>query len=195
MKNFLLVLTLSTLILPLGSPAGAATVFLEPETMDVQIGQDFTLTLYIDFPSEDNEDSGGIYAAGGGLRFDPTIIKYDSYLLNDTFWDSSYTITKIESDFFSIGTEVIDAEDEYGQIKIADVIFTALKIGTTQVELFDPDVVKGGEDFFDWNSADSFDDSVEFRNASVNVVPIPCAVWLLGSGLVGLVGLKRRKKA
>lgn len=27
------------------------------------------------------------------------------------------------------------------------------------------------------------------------VVPIPGAVWLLGSGLVGLVGLKRRKKA
>jgi hypothetical protein len=31
--------------------------------------------------------------------------------------------------------------------------------------------------------------------AQVSAVPIPGAVWLLGSGLVGLVGLKRRKKA
>jgi hypothetical protein len=29
---------------------------------------------------------------------------------------------------------------------------------------------------------------------TVNAVPIPAAVWLLGSGLVGLVGLRRRMK-
>jgi len=30
---------------------------------------------------------------------------------------------------------------------------------------------------------------------SANVVPIPSAVWLFGSGLIGLIGLARRKKA
>jgi hypothetical protein len=29
----------------------------------------------------------------------------------------------------------------------------------------------------------------------VNVVPIPAAVWLFGSGLIGLIGIARRKKA
>jgi hypothetical protein len=29
---------------------------------------------------------------------------------------------------------------------------------------------------------------------TVNAVPIPAAVWLLGSGLVGLIGLRRRMK-
>jgi len=28
---------------------------------------------------------------------------------------------------------------------------------------------------------------------SYQVVPIPAAVWLLGSGLIGLVGLSRRR--
>ena len=34
-----------------------------------------------------------------------------------------------------------------------------------------------------------------YAGVAANLVPIPGAVWLLGSGLVGLVGLKRRKKA
>ncbi len=29
---------------------------------------------------------------------------------------------------------------------------------------------------------------------TVNVVPVPAAVWLFGSGLIGLAGLARRKK-
>jgi hypothetical protein len=30
---------------------------------------------------------------------------------------------------------------------------------------------------------------------NVSAVPVPAAVWLFGSGLIGLVGLARRKKA
>jgi hypothetical protein len=31
--------------------------------------------------------------------------------------------------------------------------------------------------------------------AGVSAVPLPAAVWLLGSGLLGLAGIGRRKKA
>ncbi len=33
------------------------------------------------------------------------------------------------------------------------------------------------------------------RNADATVVPVPAAVWLFGSGLLGLIGISRRKKA
>jgi hypothetical protein len=36
--------------------------------------------------------------------------------------------------------------------------------------------------------------SYALNSGQVNVVPIPAAVWLLGSGLVGLVALRRRMR-
>ena len=42
--------------------------------------------------------------------------------------------------------------------------------------------------------SDYFIDNVSI-SADVNAVPVPAAVWLFGSGLVGLVGIAKRKKA
>ena len=33
------------------------------------------------------------------------------------------------------------------------------------------------------------------HSGDVSAIPVPAAVWLFGSGLIGLVGLARRKKA
>ena len=46
----------------------------------------------------------------------------------------------------------------------------------------------------------SIDTDTEFLGAGhalvrVNAVPVPAAVWLFGSGLIGLIGFTRRKKA
>ena len=34
-----------------------------------------------------------------------------------------------------------------------------------------------------------------FHLVSTSAVPVPAAVWLFGSGLIGLIGVARRKKA
>lgn len=43
-------------------------------------------------------------------------------------------------------------------------------------------------------SAISATSGFDYRNAYVSAVPIPAAVWLFGSGLLGLIGVARRKK-
>ena len=43
-------------------------------------------------------------------------------------------------------------------------------------------------------TADYYFDNISIT-ADVNAVPVPAAVWLFGSGLLGLVGVARRKKA
>jgi len=47
-----------------------------------------------------------------------------------------------------------------------------------------------------WNTLTlNFDDDTGLTAASISNVPVPAAVWLFGSGLLGLVGISRRKKA
>lgn len=48
----------------------------------------------------------------------------------------------------------------------------------------------GGPHFGPWNSI--ADTDFAFR---INAVPVPAAVWLFGSGLIGLIGIARRKKS
>jgi hypothetical protein len=56
-------------------------------------------------------------------------------------------------------------------------------------------VILGYDDQWKWPDDDNHDDMmirVDFIN--VNPVPVPAALWLFGSGLIGLFGIARRKK-
>jgi hypothetical protein len=62
--------------------------------------------------------------------------------------------------------------------------------------------VPGGVDEWNWCDADCLpfgvkvlDPAERFTYASFTPIPVPAAVWLFGSGLLGLVGISRRKKS
>ena len=50
----------------------------------------------------------------------------------------------------------------------------------------------GGTLIYPWNDSISTDTTYLSANFKGNVVPIPSALWLLGSGLIGLLGVRRR---
>lgn len=49
-------------------------------------------------------------------------------------------------------------------------------------------------DFLNGFTFDPFDDKATFEGLSVVTIPVPAALWLFGSGLLGLIGVARRKK-
>ena len=67
-----------------------------------------------------------------------------------------------------------------------DGIILSLTLSALQPGLYDLN-------FLDVEFGKGYDaKSIEILNGSINVIPIPGAVWLLGSGLIGLVGIRRR---
>ena len=51
--------------------------------------------------------------------------------------------------------------------------------------------------FFNFGTPPDFSEggNYAFDNVTTGIVPIPAAVWLFGSGLLGLIGIARRKRA
>jgi len=52
-----------------------------------------------------------------------------------------------------------------------------------------------GSQDFGTKSATVYAWAVQSGNAGAAMVPVPAAVWLFGSGLLGLIGISRRKKS
>jgi len=54
----------------------------------------------------------------------------------------------------------------------------------------------GGTNQIEFRAAgNDLTDYFYIRSADATVVPVPAAIWLFGSGLIGLVGIARRKKS
>jgi hypothetical protein len=178
MKTQLLRLIAATaLLFGSGGVALADTVDFNPNTSDVRVGDSFSVDIVGDF----TELAGGVIDLG----FDSAILRVDSVDIDPLIWDFDPDGggPAVGNVWPNIAFDVFNNDPLTGTFTIATINLTALAEGSSSL------VILGASEFF--SETELLDPTL--IDGTVNVVPVPAAVWLFGSGLLGLVGVARRK--
>ena len=181
---------LGAAVLLMASQANAATVKIDPASITVANGASFNLTVSgADFPD----------TIGGGfiLGWDTSILSLESSDaamsadLTAKGWDTSFVDTSVAGQLAVTNGTFLNIFT--GAFDILTLDFLALQEGITTASLtlnpFQGDWVSG--DFISPITGVIY----EGADVTVGAVPVPAAVWLFGSGLIGLVGIARRRSS
>lgn len=107
---------------------------------------------------------------------------YEKETSNENFFHEKAFFRFFDSQNNAIGNDIAVASDPTGDNGFA--YWTGLVRGVEEIRFF-----------VNCNKVGSIKCSDnDFSVAAVNAVPVPAAVWLFGSGLIGLVGIARRRK-
>jgi len=179
MKTKLLQLIGATaLLFGTGGVAQADTVGFNPDPANVMVGDMFSVDIVGDF----TELVGGEIDLG----FDSATLRIDSVVI-DPHWDFDPASGGPADGniwpgiFFDID---FGTEPATGNFTIATINLTALAEGSSNLVVLNS--------FFADTSVELFPTLID-GTVNVSAVPIPAAVWLFGSGLLGLIGVARRK--
>ena len=184
----------------MASQANAATVQIDPASFDATLGTTFDLTV---------EGVGFTEATmGGGFE-----LHWDAAVLN---------LTSSEADIVSsLGLNGFDSAALVGGVNIdltggvlqvaAGKFFELPVAGDFAITLLGFEALNPGTGITptdlgifalqpNWLGVDGITPLVEQPNyvgatVTVGAVPVPAAVWLFGSGLIGLVGIARRRSS
>lgn len=178
------------LLLLVAGHVSAATVSFNNSSSSVNLNDTFYLTVQ-------GSDFATIVGGGLNLSFNASVLQINSVTINQSvfeFYIGDGTEEGIVDNSFGslLNTSFNSFFGASGNFDIMDISFTAVGAGTSDLILSESSL---------WVFADEFGgyygDQVVFDAASVNVsaVPVPAAVWLFGSGLIGLAGVARRRSA
>jgi hypothetical protein len=194
MKKLFVVLLLGWTTLFAGSAAQATLLEFVPSTHDVVIGNYAVVAIRISDLVDFSAPSLGVFDLN--INFDPAILSFSSVFYGDRilgdqldlFGLGSITETTPRLGFVNLFELSLDLPDDLndlqsGAFTLATLIFDTLSIGTSPLS-------------FTVNSlGDAYGDYLEAttRTGSVDVVPEPTTLLLLGSGIAGLAGIRRMR--
>lgn len=161
------------------SASEAASVYLTPasQTVPYTAGGSTSVELWMDFTGEPT--------IGGGIDLD-----FQGPISMGVFTPTSYFTNIAEPDFTGHGTEYADNDYEIhfgnfaglsGVNKLGDISVNLLDIGVGSISIFI------NSWFGDFYGTDLSLQTVDLNGAGINAVPAPAGVWLLLTGLAGLV--------
>ncbi len=194
MIRILLTLTLITSALV----SGAANAIIINETFDFTVGEgEFTVT---------NDSTDGLYAffvgndtASGADKSDPTLASWLPTVVSRTQWENgTIGFPTFESVWTPPDTTTISWDATFGAGTNQALGYWSDGFGEVPQAPIAAGTTQGGFIFYAGipNSPFiAFGTNGVIGQGNTNVVPVPAAIWLFGSGLIGLVGLARRKKA
>ena len=181
----------------MANQASAATVSIQPPTQSGAIGDPISLTVQLD-----NFGASGVTTGSIAMSWDETVLQLETTQQDaqiDGIFNTGFTeVLRFDTStagqlLFTAAVGIIDPPQGVGNVAIEflHLHFTALAPPGTNAGIgIGPDGNWQDGDFLDVLPAD-----VTYVGASVTIgaVPVPPAVWLFGSGLLGLVGVARRR--
>lgn len=176
---------------PSGQSATNNDFYLAVNTLDT-----FTIDIYFDLPTSEYPSAtyDGMYATNFNLNFDPNYLEVNNTSYNTAaFEDSTFTNIVVHSNYINFGLLDEFGTGFDGQFLLGSATFNAKStLGTTYLTTSDTNPSVPG-DFYTQNFT-SIDTSVLFKSGEIEIseVPIPGAVWLLGSGVIGIIGIRRK---
>lgn len=169
------------------SLATAANITWDTAVTSVGVNDVFTIDV-IGTGFASNVDGGGV-----NFSFDANVLNVTSISINGSVWDfgagfnSTGAVNNVAGTVDGIYVNAWSAVT--GDFSVASVTFQAIGSGASTLSLSEFALNP-------WASGGSLINPA-YTDASVIVsaVPAPAAVWLFGSGLIGLIGISKRKTA
>ena len=178
----------------MASQANAATVQISPANDTIVVGGSFELTIRgIDFALT---NGGGFTLTwdANSLHLGSTELQIQTELFNNGLGGNSVFITQGLLDVIRVVSPTLPLS---GNFNFTTLFFTAVSPPRgTEISF----IAQSASAWVDENNVELAPElQPNYVGASITittpegVVPVPAAVWLFGSGLIGIVGLARRK--
>ena len=185
-KKFRMIMSVLTLMgLSAGQAVAVSTVQLDQPNPIFTAGSP-TLDVLLTGAFDVAVDAGDFT-----LSWDATVLQYTGTVIADPPWDTNFVNASSAAtgtlDFVIVGT----SGSALTVFDIATISFNVIGADGTSSDIVMADAFTG------WSVPGGVQTPVTYVDGqvTVNPVPVPAAVWLFGSGLLGLIGIARRRAA